>query len=58
MNLARAANKYFNDGEPWKTVKTSPEECATTLNICLQIVRSLAVLFAPLSRSLPRQYGK
>ncbi len=47
MNLARAANKYFNDSEPWKTVKTSPEECATTLNICLQIVRSLAVLFAP-----------
>jgi methionyl-tRNA synthetase len=47
MNLARAANKYFNDSEPWKTVKTNPEECATTLNICLQIVRSLAVLFAP-----------
>ncbi len=47
MNLARAANKYFNDSEPWKTVKTSPDECATTLNICLQIVRSLAVLFAP-----------
>ena len=47
MNLARAANKYFNDSEPWKTVKTHREECATTLNICLQIVRSLAVLFEP-----------
>ena len=47
MNLARAANKYFNDSEPWKTIKTKPEECATTVNICLQIVRSLAVLFSP-----------
>ena len=48
MNLARAANKYFNDSEPWKTVKSDPGQCATTINICLQIVRSLAVLFAPI----------
>jgi methionyl-tRNA synthetase len=47
MNLARAANKYFNDNEPWKTIKSNPDQCATTLNISLQIVRSLAVLFAP-----------
>lgn len=48
MNVARAANKYFNDSEPWKTAKTNPEQCATTLNICLQTVRTLAILFAPL----------
>ena len=24
MNLARAANKYFNDSEPWKTAKSDP----------------------------------
>jgi methionyl-tRNA synthetase len=47
MNLARAANKYFNDSEPWKTLKSNPEQCATTLNICLQICRSLAILFEP-----------
>jgi len=48
MNLARAANKYFNDSEPWKTSKSNPERCATTLNICLQVVRSLAILFEPI----------
>ncbi|MCK9408380.1 MAG: methionine--tRNA ligase [Bacteroidetes bacterium] len=48
MNGARAANKYFNDSEPWKTSKTQPEQCGTTLNICLNIVRSLAVLFSPI----------
>lgn len=47
MNLARAANKYFNDSEPWKTVKQNPEQCGTTLNICLQICRSLAILMEP-----------
>jgi methionyl-tRNA synthetase len=47
MNLARAANKYFNDSEPWKTSKANPGQCATTLHICLQVVRSLAILFEP-----------
>lgn len=47
MNVARAANKYFNDSEPWKTRKDNPTRCATSLNICLQVVRSLAVLFRP-----------
>jgi len=47
MNLARAANKYFNDSEPWKTLKSNREQCGTTLNICLQVIRSLAILFEP-----------
>jgi methionyl-tRNA synthetase len=47
MNLARAANKYFNDSEPWKTLKSNREQCATTLHICAQVVRSLAVLIEP-----------
>lgn len=47
MNVARAANKYFNDSEPWKTFKSDKDRCATTLNICLNVVRSLAILFAP-----------
>ena len=48
MNLARLANKYFNDSEPWKTSTSNPIQCATSLHICLQIVRSLAILFEPI----------
>jgi len=48
MNVARAANKYFNDSEPWKTRRDDPARCATAINICLQVVRSLAVLFEPI----------
>ncbi|MDI6767069.1 MAG: methionine--tRNA ligase [Bacteroidota bacterium] len=47
MNLARYANKYFNDSEPWKTLKANPERCATTINLCLQVARSLAILIEP-----------
>jgi len=47
MNLARAANKYFNDTEPWKTVKSDKERCGTTINISLQTVYTLAEMFSP-----------
>jgi methionyl-tRNA synthetase len=47
MNLARAANKYFNDREPWKTSKADRRQCGTTINISLQLVRALAVLMFP-----------
>jgi methionyl-tRNA synthetase len=47
MNIARAANKYFNDAAPWKSVKEAPDECAKTLYICSQLMRSLGYAFAP-----------
>jgi len=47
MNLARDGNKYFNDSEPWVTIKSDKEKCGTTLNICLQTICTLAELFSP-----------
>jgi methionyl-tRNA synthetase len=47
MNLARAANKYFNDSEPWKTAKSNPARCATAIHLSVQITRALAVLMSP-----------
>lgn len=47
MNLARAGNKYFNDSEPWVSSKKNKERCATTLNICLNIIYTLAEVFEP-----------
>lgn len=48
MNLARSANKYFNDSEPWKSIKTDKDACGTTVNICLQTINTLAELFSPI----------
>ena len=47
MNLARDGNKYFNDAEPWKTVKSDKDRCGTTLNICLQSIHTLGELLSP-----------
>ena len=47
INLARAGNKYFNDSEPWKTIKTDKKKCATTLNISLQAIYTLGELLSP-----------
>ncbi|MFZ6033023.1 MAG: methionine--tRNA ligase [Melioribacter sp.] len=47
MSLARAANKYFNDSEPWITVKKDKNRCATTINICLNTIYTLAEIFEP-----------
>ena len=48
MNAIRAANKYFNDCEPWKVIKDDKEKCATIINNCLQICYSIAVLISPI----------
>ena len=47
MNVARAANKYFNDEEPWKSIKSDKEKADKTMFVCSQMINSLAILFAP-----------
>jgi methionyl-tRNA synthetase len=55
MNLARAANKYFNDAEPWKTQASDPPRCAAALYVCCTAIRALAILIEPV---LPSAAGK
>ncbi|MBI9072482.1 MAG: methionine--tRNA ligase [Melioribacteraceae bacterium] len=47
MNLARAGNKYFNDSEPWVSIKQDKLRTATTINICLQTIYTLAEIMSP-----------
>jgi len=47
MSLARAGNKYFNDSEPWVSIKSDKDKCATTISICLQTIYTLAEVFSP-----------
>jgi len=48
MNAVRAANKYFNDAEPWKAIKEDKVKCAEIINNCLQICHSISILIAPI----------
>lgn len=47
IELAATGNKYLNTKEPWKTIKSDPENAATTLYIAAQIVKSIAILLEP-----------
>ncbi len=47
MNIARDANKYFNDQQPWLTLREDLDKCSTTLNICIQVSKTLAILMQP-----------
>ncbi len=47
MDLARFANKYFNDQQPWITAKEDAQKCATTFYVCVQVLKGLAVLMEP-----------
>jgi len=47
IKLAKLGNKYFNDKEPWKTIKSQPDNAATCISICNQISKTLAVLLQP-----------
>ncbi|MBN1894024.1 methionine--tRNA ligase [bacterium] len=48
MDLCRAANKYFNDSAPWEKRKSDPEACGTTLNVCLQVAKTVSVIMSPI----------
>jgi methionyl-tRNA synthetase len=48
MALARQANKYFNDSEPWATREKDPQRCANTIHVALQVSAGLSILSEPL----------
>jgi methionyl-tRNA synthetase len=47
MSLARQANVYFDAKQPWAQRNTDPTACGTTINVCLQTVKTLATILAP-----------
>jgi methionyl-tRNA synthetase len=47
MDLCRSANKYFNDKAPWEKRVSDPEDCETTLNICIYLTQMISVVSAP-----------
>jgi methionyl-tRNA synthetase len=47
MKLAKEGNIYLSNNEPWKTIKTNPEEAALTIYTALRVIDSLKTIFAP-----------
>lgn len=47
MDIARLGNKYLTDKEPWKTIKTNPEDAKLALHNCLVLIGHLAASLQP-----------
>jgi len=46
LELAAEGNRYFNDLEPWKTIRNDPSRARTCLYITNQVVKAIAILLA------------
>ena len=47
MDIARLGNKYLTDKEPWKTIKTDPQNAKDALHNCLVLIGRLAASMQP-----------
>ncbi|MBD5182602.1 MAG: methionine--tRNA ligase [Bacteroidales bacterium] len=47
MAFARLGNKYLQEAEPWKVIKTDPDRVRTIIYTALQISASIAVAMEP-----------
>jgi methionyl-tRNA synthetase len=47
ISLSRAGNQYLNEKEPWNVIKTNKDRAAGIFNVCMQIVKALAVASSP-----------
>ncbi len=47
VNLSRHANRYLNEQEPWKKLKTAQEEASQSLGVSVQILSTIAIMLQP-----------
>jgi methionyl-tRNA synthetase len=47
MEIARLGNRYLTEKEPWKTIKTDPDDAQLALHNCLVLIGHLAACLQP-----------
>ncbi|MEK7483857.1 MAG: methionine--tRNA ligase [Planctomycetota bacterium] len=47
LDLARQINIYYDYQKPWKAREEAPERCRTTLYVCVQAIKTLAIVGYP-----------
>lgn len=58
LALGFFGNKYFNDSEPWVSVKDDKEKAGQTIYNCVQIVNALRVLLKPFTPYTAERLGE
>jgi len=49
VKLAQFGNEYIQRNEPWKLTDSAPERAAQVIRDCVQLVKAVAVLLAPIT---------
>jgi len=47
FKLSQIGNQYLNEQAPWSLIKNDKNRCATVLHVCLQMVKTLAIIVTP-----------
>ena len=47
ISLSHLGNRYLNEKEPWRTIRTDRQQAANTLYVAVQLVKHLAVILEP-----------
>jgi methionyl-tRNA synthetase len=47
ISLSHLGNRYFNEKEPWKAIKTDRQSSANTLYVAVQIAKQLSIILEP-----------
>jgi len=59
--LGTAGNKYYQDSQPWASIKTDPDAAAGVMVTCVNMIKALAVFLKPivpaLTASIEKQLG-
>jgi len=48
IDMARIGNKYFDENKPWKTIKDNIHKSEHTIYVCLEILRTISIVFYPI----------
>lgn len=55
MDIARLGNRYFDEREPWKAIKTDKDSVQETIYTCCEILRIISVLMTPILPNFMQQ---
>jgi len=47
VDIARSGNKYFDETQPWKAIKTDINKASETLFVCAELLKKISVAFYP-----------
>jgi methionyl-tRNA synthetase len=55
MTLSKKANHFFQENEPWKKIKESPDSAKNDLAVLVNVIKDLALLMSPIMPDISKK---